>query len=134
MLRIFFIKKNKTKNCPDNLNIYTTWDYHWLVQVEWLKFCLKFYLASVATPCNLQKQSCRGVLIKKYSEDMQQVYWIYPCRSAISIKLRSNFFKIAVWHGCSPVKVLHVFRTPFPKNTSGGLLLNLIPSNAIHVK
>ena len=24
MLRIFFMKKNKTKNCPDNLNIYTT--------------------------------------------------------------------------------------------------------------
>ena len=24
MLRIFFMKKNKIKNCPDNLNIYTT--------------------------------------------------------------------------------------------------------------
>ena len=26
-------------------------------------------------------------------------------------------------HGCSPVNLLHIFRTLFPKNTSGGLLL-----------
>ena len=25
---------------------------------------------------------------------------------------------------CSPVNVLHIFRIPFPKNTSGGLLPN----------
>ena len=25
--------------------------------------------------------------------------------------------------GCSPVNLLQIFRTPFPKNTSGGLLL-----------
>ena len=27
------------------------------------------------------------------------------------------------WHGRSPVNLLHIFRTPFPKNTSGELLL-----------
>ena len=27
--------------------------------------------------------------------------------------------------GCSPVNLLHIFRIPFPKNTSGGLLLKL---------
>ena len=47
----------------------------------------------------------------------------YPCRSAISIELQSNFFEIALRHGCSPVNLLHIFRTPFPKNTSGWLLL-----------
>ena len=26
-------------------------------------------------------------------------------------------------HGYSPVNLLHIFRTPFPKNTSDGLLL-----------
>ena len=26
-------------------------------------------------------------------------------------------------HGCSPVNLLHIFRTPFPRNTSGRLLL-----------
>ena len=28
-------------------------------------------------------------------------------------------------HGCFPVNLLHIFRTPFPKNTSGWLLLIL---------
>ena len=27
-------------------------------------------------------------------------------------------------HGCSPVNLPHIFRTPFPKNTSEGLLLS----------
>ena len=27
-------------------------------------------------------------------------------------------------HECSPVNLLHIFRTPFPKNTSGRLFLN----------
>ena len=40
-----------------------------------------------------------------------------PRRSMISIKL--------LRHGCSPVNLLHIFRTPFPKNTSGGLFLKL---------
>ena len=42
----------------------------------------------------------------------------HPCRSAISIKLQSNFIEIALRHGCSAVYLLHIFRTPFPRNTS----------------
>ena len=49
----------------------------------------------------------------------------HPCRSLISIKLLSNFIEIALRHGCSPVSLLNIFRTPFPKNTSGWLLLKL---------
>ena len=48
-----------------------------------------------------------------------------PCRSAISIKLQSNFIEITLRHRCSPVNLLHIFRTPFSKNTSGRLLLSL---------
>ena len=44
----------------------------------------------------------------------------HPCRSAISIKLQST-----LRHGCSPVNLLHIFRTSFPKNTSGRLLLHM---------
>ena len=47
----------------------------------------------------------------------------HPCRSVISIKLLCSFIEITLWHGCSPVNLLHFFRTPFPKNTYGGLLL-----------
>ena len=42
----------------------------------------------------------------------------HPCRSPISIKLQSNFIEIALWHGCSLVNLLHIFRTPFQQNTS----------------
>ena len=35
----------------------------------------------------------------------------HPCRSAISIKLQSNFVEITLWHECSPVNLLHIFRT-----------------------
>ena len=47
----------------------------------------------------------------------------YPCRSAISIELQSNFIEITLRYRCSPVNLLHISRTPFPKNNSGWLLL-----------
>ena len=47
----------------------------------------------------------------------------HPCRSAISIKLLSNFIEITLQHGCSPVNLLNIFKTSFLKNTYGGLLL-----------
>ena len=49
-----------------------------------------------------------------------------PWRSVISIKLQSNFIEIALRHGCFPVNLLHIFRTTFLKNTSGGLPLNVL--------
>ena len=34
-----------------------------------------------------------------------------------------NFIEITLRHGCSPINLLQIFRTPFPTKTSGGLLL-----------
>ena len=34
-------------------------------------------------------------------------------------------------HGCSPVNLLHIFKTPFPRNNPGGLLLNPL---TVHLK
>ena len=48
----------------------------------------------------------------------------HRCQSVFSIKLQSNFIEIALRHGCSPVNLLHICRTSFPKNISEGLLLN----------
>ena len=55
-----------------------------------------------------QKQPTRGVLRKRCFENMHQTYRRTPYRTWIS-----------------PVNLLHIFKTPFPKNTSGGMLLKL---------
>ena len=47
----------------------------------------------------------------------------HPCGGVISIKLLSNFIEITLRYGCSPVNLLHIFRSPFPRNTSHWLLL-----------
>ena len=39
-------------------------------------------------------------------------------------EVQSNFIEIALRYGCSPINLLHIFRTSFLKNTSGWLLLN----------
>ena len=59
---------------------------------------------------------CRSIYTSKFTGE-------HPCQSVISIKLQSNFIEITLWHGCSPVNFLYIFRKPFPKNTSGWLLL-----------
>ena len=75
---------------------------------------------------NIQKQPLGGVLKKSYSENMQQIYRKqHLCQSVISIKLQRNFIEITLCHGCFPVNLLHIFRIPFLKNTSGWLLLNI---------
>ena len=38
----------------------------------------------------------------------QKLLWKY----AISIKLKSNIIEITLRHGCSPVNLLHIFKTP----------------------
>ena len=51
----------------------------------------------------LQKQPFRGVLRKKCSENMQQIYrWVeYPCRSVISIKLQAKVPEEQLWTNAS---------------------------------
>ena len=75
-----------------------------------------------------QKQQLpRGVPRKKCFEICSKFTGEQPCRSAISIKLYST-----LRHGCSPVNLLYIFRTPFPKNTSGWLILNFPKHSGIY--
>ena len=48
-----------------------------------------------------------------------------------NIKLESNFIEIALRHGCSQINLLHIFRTRFPKSTSGRLLLAVLIFNLL---
>ena len=66
----------------------------------------------------LQKQSSIGVLKKRCSKNMQQIYRRTPIP-------KYDFNKITLRHGCFPVNLLHIFGTPFPRNTSRWLILLL---------
>ena len=73
----------------------------------------------------------KGVL--KYAANLQEnlhaeVQFQWSCRTTPSSpateQLLCNFIiEIALWHGCSPVNLLHIFRALFPKSNSAGLLL-----------
>ena len=56
----------------------------------------------------LKKHPSRSVLRKRCSENLQ-----------------SNFIEITLRHGCSPVNLLYISKTPFPKSTSDRLILVL---------
>ena len=66
-----------------------------------------------------------GVLRKRCSEKMQQIYRrtsISKCEfNKVALQLYWN--QISLLYECSLVNLLHVFRTPFSKNISKGLLL-----------
>ena len=59
-------------------------------------------------------------LFSKYTASLNGEH---PCQNVITIKLLCNFIEIAVWHEYSPVNLLYILRTLFPKNTCEGLLL-----------
>ena len=73
-----------------------------------------------------QKQPPRGVPRKRSTENMQKIY-------RRTTMLKFDFNKVAkqlYWNRTSawlsPVNLLHIFRTPFPENTSERLLLKLL--------
>ena len=80
--------------------------------------------ATVVAKLIFQKQPSRGVLRKRYSENMQQIYRRTPMPMCDLNKVALQYFiEITLRHGYSPVNFLIIFRTPFPKNTSWWLLL-----------
>ena len=76
---------------------------------------------------NVQKYPSKSVFRKRCSENMQQIYKRTPMPKCDfnKVALHCNFIEITLRRGCSPVNVLHMFRIPFLKNTSGRLLLNV---------
>ena len=97
---------------------HTTCDIHQIV--KWVK-TVNDMMTSIG---DLKILATEAALSRPFEE---KVFWKftgeYLCQCAISIKMLSNFIEIALWHAYSSVHLLHIFRTPFLKNTSGGLLL-----------
>ena len=72
----------------------------------------------------MQKQSPRGVLPEEGVLRMCcEFSGGYLCVGAISAKLQSSFFEIALLRCCSSVGLLYVWGASSLKSTSGGLLL-----------
>ena len=77
----------------------------------------------------VRKQPFRVVLKKRCSENIQQIYRRTPMQKydfnkvtlqvALLCFCNFCFIEIALLRGCSPVNLLHVFKAPFLKNTSG---------------
>ena len=75
---------------------------------------------------SIQNQPVRGFLGEGFLKICSKLTGEHPRQSLISIKMLCNFIGITLSHGCSPVSLLHIFRTPFPKKTCGRLLLSLV--------
>ena len=99
----------------------------WTNNIPWLRrFTIGFWETSKQIYRKLRRNGSsrpdvslgKGVL-KIYSKFKEE----HSCQIAISINLQSNPTEIALRHECPPVNLLYIFRTPFPENTSGRLLL-----------
>ena len=104
----FFLYNSATKR------YWATFTCYCCIHYSWQSFVYKAFVTSRLDfwksiySCCYQKQQPRGVPRKRCSENMQQIY---------------RRTQIVLRHGCSPVNLMHIFRTSFSKNTSGWLLL-----------
>ena len=128
---IYLFARSTSTNCEISSNLVKT-------VLAFLIFCLleaSFTLCSCIScwirigKCWLyfQKQPSIGVLTKSCSENMQQIYR----RTIVSKRDFNKVAKQIYWNHTSarlfPVNLLYIFRTPFYKNTYGGLLLYYLP-------
>ena len=60
-----------------------------------------------------QKQRSRGILSKRCSENMQQIYRRTPMPKCDFNKVALQFIEIALWHGCSPAYFAAYFQNNF---------------------
>ena len=130
LMKLFVKKVNGRKSLTDSSKRYflDSWQDSEYVSAFILSILSRLSIFSQAPQipeCNFlrkvsynQKQPSRGVLRKRCSENMQQIY-----RRTLIPKLLCNFIEIALRHGGSPVNLLHIFRAPFSRNTCGWLLL-----------
>ena len=118
----FYLKSNRTpgydelgfnviKKCFGNLHKPLPQIFHVSLQNE--TFPDELEIARV------QKQPSRGVLRKRCPENVQRIYRRTP--------MSKCDIDITLQRGCSLVNLLHIFKTPLPKNSSGRLFARVTP-------
>ena len=110
LLLVGYKNYHKLTNVCNNINQIQTHNCHYSAHTAELISTISHFRSSISEVL-LEK----GVLYicSKFTGE-------HPCRSVIS----GNFIEITLWRGYSPVNLLHIFRTPFAKNTSERLLLS----------
>ena len=106
-----FYKKSVPKNFPIFTGKHLCWSLFLIKLQAWRIFANSYF-------CH-QKHPSRGFLVKRCSENMQKIYRKIPMPKCDFNKVAKQFRR-----ACS-VKLLYIFRIPFYKNTSWGLLRNL---------
>ena len=89
---------------------------------------------SVLVPNRRFKTSLKDIILKRIIRSSPAEVFLYKDVLKSAAELQENthvevpcsFIEITLCHGCSPINLLHIFRKPFPKNTSEGLLLSNI--------
>ena len=102
----------------------------WLLLISWwlLVGVARYWYLLLVSYCSLQLVPTYRVngnvyMIEYFSKFILR-FFLGTQQVLTSIKLLCNFIVITLWHGCSPVNLLHIFRSPFSKKTSGRVLLN----------
>ena len=60
-----------------------------------------------------QKQPSRSVPAPRKIGSCSKFTGEHSCQSAITLKLLDNVIEIILWHVCSPINLVHIFRTTF---------------------
>ena len=86
---------------------------------------------------SFQKQFSVGFLMGECTSSTWRVCDVASVPSVISIGLLCSFVSVTPRHGCSPVKLLRIFRTHLCGSTYGGMLLpfaKVLVSLIVHFK
>ena len=128
--KLYFSKKLQLKKKKEEISypfpgiiyyFYTVWSESRISK----KLC---YLEAFKLFCELQDVNFSPFLKQQFSHDIRHRYarmqlQKQPYRGALTKRISNE---TALCHGCSPVNLLQIFRTSFPNNTFGGLLLQLL--------
>ena len=99
-------------------------ELHSVIESERIVHCCTNHVEYQKTHTCKTQSNCPEVFLGKGVLNIcSKLTGEHPCRSVISIKLQSNLIEVTLQNGCSSVNLLYIFRTPFPKNTPGRLLL-----------
>ena len=109
-------------NPPYSLNVSTNIDKNYLSLLCKLfnHHNIKFFYSSFP---NFRSSHPEVFLEKSALKICSHFTGEHLCQSSISIKLHNGFIEIPLRHGYFLVNLLHIYRTPFSRKTSGWLLL-----------